>query len=68
MKNCPRCGREFGWWQRAVGEHREHMRTCCAREPKDNEERRALAARCRGCPAGCFEEIDYGETPGLRVP
>lgn len=52
MKECPKCGKRFNWWQRAIGENKEHVRNCCCSGKKDEL---TLAAVCRGCPAGCFE-------------
>jgi len=59
LKACPKCGKEFNWLQRAVGEYRRHLRDCP--EPEVGEEELSLAARCRGCPAGCFEDFDYSK-------
>jgi hypothetical protein len=66
MKKCPRCGKRFNWLQRATGEYREHARKCRAPggDRESDEERLSLAARCRGCPAGCFEEMDYSRYDG----
>lgn len=66
MKQCPGCGKKFNWLQRATGEYREHARTCRAPggDPGRDEEKLSLAARCRGCPAGCFEEMDYSKYDG----
>ena len=60
MKTCPRCGRKFNWWERAVGEDSEHVRLCCGHHNESSEEL-ALASRCKGCPAGCFEGVDLTE-------
>ena len=59
MKTCPRCGKEFNFLQRAVGEDKEHLRTCAGTEEK--KDLSGLAAHCRGCPAGCFEKIERFE-------
>jgi len=59
LKACPRCGKEFNFLQRAVGEYKEHLRTCTAAEEK--KDLSGLAAHCRGCPAGCFEKIGHLE-------
>ncbi|MBI5634479.1 MAG: hypothetical protein HZA15_13495 [Nitrospirae bacterium] len=59
MKACPRCGKKFNFWQRAVGEDREHLRICTSEEKK--KDLSGLAAHCRGCPAGCFEHIERPE-------
>ncbi|HDH05037.1 MAG TPA: hypothetical protein ENH01_04890 [Nitrospirae bacterium] len=53
MKTCPDCGKKFNWWQRAIGENREHIRNC-SKSAKGGD-KLSLAAGCRGCPAGCFE-------------
>jgi hypothetical protein len=58
IKKCPDCGKKFNWWQRAIGENKEHVRNCC-RSKKQTDDR-TLAASCRGCPAGCFDGI-YNE-------
>lgn len=58
MKECPKCGKKFNWWQRAVSEDKEHARHCC--HSKKETDRLKLAATCRGCPAGCFEGV-YNE-------
>lgn len=59
MKTCPRCGIKFNLWQRAVGEDKEHLRQCTSEEMK--KDLSGLAAHCRGCPAGCFEQIERPE-------
>ncbi len=61
MKQCPHCGREFSWLSRAVGEHRQHMRSCVKRTHSSHNY--SFSANCRGCPAGCFtdEELDMAE-------
>lgn len=59
MKTCPRCGKKFNLLQRAVGEAKEHIRTC--RVPEKKKDLGHIAGVCRGCPAGCFEKVDYGE-------
>ena len=56
MKTCPKCGKDFNFLQRAVGEAREHLRNCPGEEKK--QDLAGLAAHCRGCPAGCFENIE----------
>jgi hypothetical protein len=56
LKACPRCGEKFNILQRAVGEYKEHLRHCTANEEK--KDLSGLAAHCRGCPAGCFENIE----------
>ncbi len=56
MKECPRCGRQFNLLERAVGEDREHLSRCEAEEQK--KDLSGMAAHCRGCPAGCFEDLD----------
>ncbi len=56
MKTCPRCGRKFNWWQRMVGEAKEHYRVCTESLNKHSE--RSISATCRGCPAGCYERMD----------
>ena len=63
MRQCPKCGREFGFWARAIGEHREHMKTCEAAAKKDDSHYYEYSANCRSCPAECFtdEEIDMAE-------
>ena len=59
MKECPCCGKRFNWWQRAIGEYKEHLRICCrSREQKDTI---TMSTGCRGCPAGCFEGEDRKE-------
>ncbi len=55
MKQCPKCGKKFNLWQRAIDEHKEHVRFCCHSKKKPDSQ--SLAATCRGCPAGCFEGI-----------
>jgi len=57
MKECLRCGKKFNLLQRAVGEAKDHMRHCTAPEKKKNFNH--LAGVCRGCPAGCYERIEY---------
>ena len=58
MKKCPDCGKKFNWWQRAIGEDKEHIRNCC--KSKKQEDELTLATACRGCPAGCFEgDLSY---------
>ena len=59
MKQCPNCGQSFSWWERAVGEHREHMRTCKA--APDTQHHYEFSSNCRGCPAGCFTEDEMAE-------
>jgi len=54
--SCPRCGEKFNFLQRAVGEYKEHLRHCTGSEEK--KDLSGLAAHCRGCPAGCFENIE----------
>jgi hypothetical protein len=55
MKTCPKCGKKFNIWQRAIGEHKEHVRYCC--HSGKMSDKHTLAATCRGCPAGCFEDL-----------
>jgi hypothetical protein len=59
MKNCPYCDKKFNWWQRAVGEDKEHIRHCCHTVQSKNDS--SLAATCRGCPANCFEGVFHNE-------
>ena len=59
MIQCPGCGEKFGWWARAVGEYREHMRTCRAAAPGSHHYE--FSANCRGCPAGCFTDEEMAE-------
>jgi hypothetical protein len=59
LKTCPRCGKKFNLFQRAVGEDREHLRHCVGEEKK--KDLSGLAAHCRGCPAGCFENMERFE-------
>jgi hypothetical protein len=56
LKTCPRCGKKFNFLQRAVGEAKEHIRLCRAEEKQKDVS--GLAAHCRGCPAGCFENME----------
>lgn len=60
---CPDCGRGFSWWQRAVGEYRQHLRNCASRQQRMHEA--YLSTGCRGCPAGCYDraEEDKGDKP-----
>lgn len=60
MKECPKCGKSFNWWERAVGEHKEHVKACCEHH-KESSVRMSLAAHCKGCPAGCFEGVDFSD-------
>ncbi len=53
---CPDCGEGFNWLQRAVGEYREHLRTCSSRQGRMHEAYRATG--CRGCPAGCYDRAE----------
>ncbi len=57
MKQCPRCGKRFNILQRAVGEAREHLNHCTA--PEEKKDLAYIAGVCRGCPAGCFDRVDY---------
>jgi len=59
LKTCPRCGKKFNFLQRAVGEAKEHLLQCTGEEKK--KDLSGLAAHCRGCPAGCFENIGHPE-------
>ncbi|MBI5101671.1 MAG: hypothetical protein HZB33_07560 [Nitrospirae bacterium] len=59
MKECPRCGKKFNLWQRAVGEAKEHLEHCSA--PEKKKDLTYLSGMCRGCPAGCYEKGDFGE-------
>lgn len=54
MKKCPNCGKSFSWWKVAVGEYKDHLRSCKESGNKSKDEA-AMANSCRGCPAGCFE-------------
>lgn len=58
LGECPRCGKKFNFWQRVVGEAKEHLRCCAADEKKTDLA--YLAGICRGCPAGCLEKGEYG--------
>ena len=55
MNTCPKCGKQFNWWQRVTGEKSEHIRYC--RKTPECEDKLSMAATCRGCPAGCFEGV-----------
>lgn len=57
MKECPYCGMGFNWWQRAIGEYKEHLRSDC--KLKAQKGAVAMSTGCRGCPAGCFEGDDH---------
>jgi Fe-S-cluster-containing dehydrogenase component len=57
VKACPYCGKKFNWWVRATGEYKEHVRNCYTPARRENEISRAYS--CRGCPAGCFDGVDY---------
>ncbi len=61
MKQCPHCGKKFSWLERAVGEHKQHMRACVGQGRSSHNY--SYSANCRGCPAGCFtdEELDRAE-------
>ncbi len=59
MKQCPRCGKKFNFLQRAVGEDKEHVSRCTT--PEERKDLSYIAEFCRGCPAGCFEKIEYEE-------
>lgn len=56
IKVCPHCGKKFNWWQTAVGEFKEHEKSCCSRTA---DLKNPMAYGCRGCPANCFEDYDY---------
>ncbi len=59
MKHCPRCGKKFNLLQRAVGEAKEHVSRCTS--PEEKKDLAYIAGFCRGCPAGCFEKVEYEE-------
>ena len=59
MKQCPRCGKKFNILQRAIGEVKEHPLQCTI--PEEKKDLASLASTCRGCPARCFEKIEYGD-------
>lgn len=54
--NCPYCKEKFNWWQRAIGEAKQHMDRCARDHTRKSDISRATG--CRGCPAGCFENAD----------
>ncbi len=59
MKECPRCGKKFNILQRAIGEAKEHIRTCTS--PETKKDLSYLAGTCRGCPAGCYDKGEFKE-------
>lgn len=59
MKQCPRCGKKFNILERATGEAKEHLKHCAV--PEEKKDLAYLAAMCRGCPARCFEKVEYGD-------
>jgi hypothetical protein len=59
MKNCPYCGKKFNWWYRATGQYKDHVINCSA--PRKYEDNLSRAYTCRGCPAGCFDELDLSD-------
>jgi len=59
MKQCPNCGQSFGWWERAVGEHEEHLKNCKVTPASHHNYQ--FSSNCRGCPAGCFTEEEMAE-------
>ena len=59
MKQCPRCGKKFNILQRAIGDAREHIGRCTS--PEEKKDLSYIAGVCRGCPAGCFEKVEYKE-------
>jgi len=59
FQECPRCGKKFNFWQRAIGEANEHL-SCCA-GPGKKRDLAYLAGICRGCPAGCLEKGEYAD-------
>jgi len=59
MKECPKCGRKFNWWERMVGESKTHINNCSI--PEKKRDGSYLAAMCRGCPAGCYDKVEYSE-------
>lgn len=61
MKECPYCGKRFNWWQRAIGEYKEHVRSGCLL--KAHKDAVTMSTGCRGCPAGCFEDNDGNKHP-----
>lgn len=62
MSTCPRCGKKFSWWQRVVGDYKEHVRLCVAPVKHDKN---YMSMNCRGCPADCFRDADYSEQQSL---
>jgi hypothetical protein len=58
MITCPNCARKFNWWQKMIGEYKEHL-SHCHKEKRDYGE--AMATGCRGCPAVCFENASETE-------
>lgn len=57
MKKCPRCGKKFNILQRATGEAEDHLLRCT--HPEEKKDLAYLAATCRGCPARCYERMEY---------
>jgi hypothetical protein len=58
MKTCEDCGKKFNWLQRAVGEYKEHLKHCEQRLARKHKGNIPQGTGCRGCPAGCYENID----------
>ena len=46
MKECPYCGKGFNWWQRAIGEYKEHLRSGC--KLKAQKDAVTISTGCRG--------------------
>ena len=59
MKQCPDCGMKFNWWQRAIGEYKQHVRHCSVHHMRRGD--LSAVQNCRGCPAECFEKTDYAK-------
>lgn len=59
MKTCPDCGKSFSWIETLTGTYKAHVQQCADRHNRLHRDMNYLAS-CRGCPAGCYEGIDYG--------
>ncbi len=64
MKQCPHCGKKFSWLARAVGEHKQHMRSCVKQTHSSHNY--AFSANCRGCPAGCFTDEELSQAEAVQ--
>jgi hypothetical protein len=59
MKQCPYCRKKFNWWDRATGQYKEHVVNCHV--PRASDDVLSRAYTCRGCPAGCFDDLDLSD-------